>query len=98
MVSTCSWPSQSAITVVSTPACSSRIAAVWRSTCGVIVFAFSDGQRFGGVGGVLGEAALERVAAEGRAGAGREQRLAGAPPRSASQTVEHGDGRVRSAA
>jgi hypothetical protein len=31
--------------VVSTPACSSRIAAVWRRTCGVIVLAVSDGQR-----------------------------------------------------
>ncbi len=37
VVSTCSCPSHSAITVVSTPACSSRIAAVWRRTWCVIV-------------------------------------------------------------
>ncbi|GAA2216523.1 hypothetical protein GCM10009850_119920 [Nonomuraea monospora] len=29
------WPSQSAMVEVSTPACSSAIAAVWRKVCGV---------------------------------------------------------------
>jgi hypothetical protein len=39
-----SWPSQSAITVMSLPALSRRIAAVWRSVCGEIVLACSDAQ------------------------------------------------------
>jgi hypothetical protein len=40
-----SWPSQSAITVVSTPPCSSRMALVWRGTCGEIGLLLSVGQR-----------------------------------------------------
>src|SRR5680860_1366453 len=34
VVVSCSWPSQSAMTVISTPAWSNRIAAVWR-LCGI---------------------------------------------------------------
>ena len=49
----CSWPSQSAITEVSTPACSSRIAEVCRSTCGVIFFPASDGQAAAAVAACL---------------------------------------------
>lgn len=45
--SSVSWPSHSAIVAVSTGvgACSIRIAAVWRSTCGVMCFAASEGHR-----------------------------------------------------
>ena len=41
---TSACPSQSAITVVSTPACSSDIAQLWRSTCGCSRLPASDGQ------------------------------------------------------
>jgi hypothetical protein len=43
-VSTRSCPSHSAMTVMSTPACSSRMAAVWRSVCGVTFFSRREGQ------------------------------------------------------
>ena len=46
------------MTVVSTPACSRRIAAVCRRTCGVTSWPAATG-RSGGGGGVLGEAAFE---------------------------------------
>ena len=39
-----SCPSHRAMTAVSTPACSSRMAAVWRSVCGVTVFLPREGQ------------------------------------------------------
>ena len=44
MVSVFSWPSQRAMTEVSTPARSSDIAAVCRSVCGVTFFSLIDGQ------------------------------------------------------
>ena len=76
------------MTVVSTPACSSRIAAVWRRTCGVTFLLCSDGQCVGGVGCVLGEATLERVAGELSAACwwGTAAR-SGWPARSVSQAV-----------
>ena len=67
------------MTLVSTPACSSRIAAVCRSTCAVIVLPCSDGQAVGGRVGVVGDAVLDRVAAERPAPTGREQRVGGLP-------------------
>ena len=74
------------MTVVSTPACSSRMAAVWRRMWGVMFLLASDGQAGLRRAGVVGEAALERVAAERACRAGGEQRIAGvAPARSASQ-------------
>jgi hypothetical protein len=85
VVSTCSCPSHSAITVVSTSACSRPIAAVWRRTCGVIVLAAQGRALLGGAGGVLGD--------PGRASALRVSGLpvlvgnsgsAGEPPRSSS--------------
>src|SRR5260370_34565679 len=39
-----SWPSQSARTAMSTPACSRLIAVEWRRGCGEIFFVASDGQ------------------------------------------------------
>src|SRR5260370_30063356 len=39
-----SWPSQSARTAMSTPACSRLIAVEWRRGCGGIFFVASDGQ------------------------------------------------------
>ena len=47
--STLSWPSQSAMTLVSTPACRSRIAAVCRSACAVIVLPRNDGHCWGAI-------------------------------------------------
>ena len=58
---------------------------MWRSTCGVIVLAASDGHAAAARGGVLGEAALERVAGQRAAGAGREQRVVGPAVAFASQ-------------
>ena len=78
MERTSAWPSQSAITVVSTPAWSSDIAQLWRSTCGCSVLAVSDGQAGGGGLGVGADASLDGVAAEAPAGAGGEQRVGGA--------------------
>ena len=57
------------MTVVSTPACSSRMAAVWRRTCGVTFLAVSDGHEGRG-GGVDGDALGEGVEAERGTAAG----------------------------
>ena len=79
----CSWPSQSAITEVSTP----RAAVHGRGvpqTCGVTVFSAATGIAGRG-GGVFGEQPCDGVAAQRSAAAGREQRVVGSPSRSRSQ-------------
>jgi hypothetical protein len=47
-----------------------------------------------GLGGVLGEPARERVAAQRPAGPGREQRVAVAPATFLEPSAKHGGGRV----
>ena len=94
VVAICSWPSQSAITVMSLPASSRRIAAVCRSVCIVIVLGVERRAVGGGGLEVDGEAVLDGVAAESRAGAGREQRIVGSAGAFGEPGVEHrSDGR-----
>lgn len=75
VVAICSWPSQSAITVVSTPAWRSRIAAVCRSVWAVTCLLASEGQAargFSSLGKV--DAPFNCVSAQRAARAGCEER------------------------
>ena len=65
---------------------------VCRSTCAVIVFPCSDGQVVDCHLGVVGDAVLDRVAAELAAAAGREQRLVRVGALSVEPVTQDGDG------
>ena len=82
------------MTLVSTPACSSRIAVVCRRTCAVIRLAAQRRAAWRRPGGVVGEAMFDRVAAERGAATGREQRRAGGAVVFAEPVAQDGDGVV----
>ena len=81
------WPSQSAITEVSTPACSSDMAQLCRRTCGWTRLPGQGRASLRGGRGVGADPQRDGVAAEPSAGPGGEQRVAGRPARSVSQPL-----------
>ena len=89
VVSVCSWPSQSAMTVVSTPACSRAIAQLCRRVCGVMVLPVREGGH--GRRRVWRRAAGRRRGTAGAA-AGGEQDVAGVWSGFGQPGAQHGGG------